>query len=216
MMAEGKVCAIAGAGSQVGAELTTRLKAAGWKVAGSDRDRDRCEGIDLDDVHALDLLDESAAKAWAYSLGEHFGRVDALVHLVGGWRGGKLTDETPADDVEWLHDLLMRTVHHTTRAFLPALRASGGRFVLVSSKQAQQPDAKNAAYAAAKAGAETWALAVAADLADHGGTANIVVVNAIGDDKPSFTPAAHVAGGIAFVLSDEGSRMNGRRLSLHG
>ena len=62
-----------------------------------------------------------------------------------------------------------------------------GRFVLVSSSQAQRPDATNAAYAAAKAAAEAWTLAMARDLGEHGGTANVLVVHAIGD-KPTFTP----------------------------
>jgi NAD(P)-dependent dehydrogenase (short-subunit alcohol dehydrogenase family) len=191
------VIAIAGGGSKVAAELIARLD--GWDVS----------AVDVDDY---DLLKPEDAQRWADSLE----RVDALVHLVGGWRGGNLIGDTPSDDVALLDDLLIRTVRNTTRAFAPKLREAGGRFVLVSSKQAQAPDAKNAAYAAAKAYAETWTLALAADLGEHGGTANIVVVNAIGDDKPSFTPAGHLAAGIAHLLSDEGSRMNGQRLSLHG
>ena len=189
--------AIAGGGSQVAKELIAKLN--GREVS----------AVDVDDY---DLLDPAHAKAWADSLD----RVEGLVHLVGGWRGGALLDETPDDDVALLDDLLIRTVRNTTRAFAPKLRESGGRFVLVSSKQAQDPDAKNAAYAASKAYAEAWTLAFAKDLGEHGGTANVVVVNAIGDDKPSFTPAAHLAAGIAYLLSDEGARMNGQRLALHG
>lgn len=192
-----KLLAIAGGGSKVATELIGRLE--DWNVS----------AVDVDDY---DLLDPAQAAEWAASLE----RVDALVHLVGGWRGGALIDETPDDDVALLDDLLIRTVRNTTRAFAPKLRAAGGRFVLVSSKQAQDPDAKNAAYAAAKAYAETWTLALARDLGEHGGAANIVVVNAIGDDKPSFTPASHLAAGIAYLLSGEGARMNGQRLSLHG
>jgi NAD(P)-dependent dehydrogenase (short-subunit alcohol dehydrogenase family) len=194
-----RVCAIAGAGSQVAARLIAGLEVVGWEVS----------AVDVGDY---DLLDPAEAQRWADSLE----RVDALVHLVGGWRGGKLIDETPSEDIALLGDLLVRTVMNTTRAFAPKLRAAGGRFVVVSSLQAQRPDAKNGAYAAAKAAAETWTLALARDLAEHGGTANIVVVNAIGDDKPSFTPATHLADAIAFVLSESGSRMNGQRLSLHG
>jgi len=192
-----KVCAIAGDKSQLASDLIALLD--GWEIAGVDRED-------------YDLTDLADAQRWADSLE----RCDALVHLVGGWRGGNLIDETPQDDVDLLDQLLIRTVQNTTRAFAPKLRDAGGRFVLVSSKQAQDPDAKNAAYAASKAYAEAWTLALAKDLGEHGGTANVVVVNAIGDDKPSFTPAAHVAAGIAHLLSDEGSRMNGQRLSLHG
>jgi NAD(P)-dependent dehydrogenase (short-subunit alcohol dehydrogenase family) len=192
------ICAIAGSGSLVARDLTARLEAAGWQV----------RGVDKGDY---DLLQLDQAQAWAASLE----RVDALVHLVGGWRGGALIDETPADDVALLDDLLIRTVRNTTRAFAPKLREAGGRFVLDSSKHAQDPDATTAAYAASKAYAEAWTLALARDLGEHGGAANIVVVNAIGDDKPSFTPAAHLAAAIAFLLSEEGARMNGQRLSLH-
>jgi NAD(P)-dependent dehydrogenase (short-subunit alcohol dehydrogenase family) len=192
-----KLCAIAGGGSKVATELIERLD--GWDVS----------AVDVGDY---DLLEAAEAQRWADSLE----RVDALVHLVGGWRGGNLIDATPDENIALLDDLLIRTVRNTTRAFVPKLRESGGRFVLVSSKQAQDPDAKNAAYAASKAYAEAWTLALARDLGEHGGTANIAVVNAIGDDKPSFTPAAHLAAGIAFLLSDEGSRVNGRRLALHG
>lgn len=192
-----KLCAIAGGGSKVATELIARLE--GWEIS----------AVDVGDY---DLLEAEQAQAWAGSLD----RADALVHLVGGWRGGALIDETPDDDVALLDDLLIRTVRNTTRAFAPKLRESGGRFVLVSSNQAQAPDAKNAAYAAAKAYAETWTLALARDLGEHGGAANIVVVNAIGDNSPSFTPASHLAAGIAHLLSGEGARMNGQRLSLHG
>ena len=194
-----KLCAIAGGGSQVAKDLIGLLEAEGWEVS----------AVDVDDY---DLLKPEDAARWAESLA----RADALVHLVGGWRGGNLIDETPDEDVALLDDLLIRTVRNTTRAFAPKLREAGGRFVLVSSKQAQDPDAKNAAYAASKAYAEAWTLALAKDLGEHGGTSNVVVVNAIGDDKPSFTPAAHLAAAIAYLLSDEGSRMNGQRLALHG
>jgi NAD(P)-dependent dehydrogenase (short-subunit alcohol dehydrogenase family) len=192
-----RLCAIAGGGSVVARELIARLE--GWEVSAVD-------------VADYDLRRPAEAQRWADSLEQ----VDALVHLVGGWRGGHLIDATPDEDIALLDELLIDTVRSTTRAFAPKLRHPGGRFALVSSKLAQEPDAQNAAYAASKAYAEAWTLALARDLGEHGGTANVVVVNAIGDDKPSFTPASHVAAAIAFLLGDEGSRINGRRLSLHG
>jgi len=126
----------------------------------------------------------------------------------------------------FVHGLLVKTVQSATRAFLPHLAQRGGRFVIVSSIQAQRPTATNAAYASAKAAAEAWTLAFADELKGHGGTANIVVVNAIvtpqmreqNPDKSydNFTDAEHIAAGIAFLLSDAASKMNGQRLSLHG
>jgi NAD(P)-dependent dehydrogenase (short-subunit alcohol dehydrogenase family) len=181
------------------------------------------------DARVVDLLDQDAAHAWAAALTERFGAVDALAHLVGGWRGGTTLRDAPLEDWALLHDLLVRTVQHTTRAFHDALVASGnGRFVLVSSKQAAAPTHDNAAYAAAKAAAEAWTLAYADAFreADAGATANIVVVNAIvtramreaSPEKAyrTFTDATEIADAIVYLCSDAARKMNGHRLHLHG
>jgi NAD(P)-dependent dehydrogenase (short-subunit alcohol dehydrogenase family) len=217
-----KTVAVAGAGGALGPHVVRAFREAGWRVAAAERDESRLAGCsEADDKYAVDLLDAEGARGWA----GHVGEVDAVAHLVGGWRGGQKIDEAPPEDYEWLHDLLVRTVHNVTRAFLPALRASGGRFALVSSAQAQDPAAGNAAYAAAKASAETWTLALGADLAEHGGTANILVVNAIvtpemraaEPDKAfkTFTDAEEIAAGLVYLFSDGARKMNRQRLSLH-
>jgi len=232
-MLENRVIAIAGVGGGLGPLVARQLAEAGATVAGADRSQETLDSIaaDLDlpaerwDGRTVDLLDEDAARAWCAALVERFGRVDGLVHLVGGWRGGQPLQEAPLSDGELLHDLLVRTVQHTTRAFHGQLAASPqGRFVLVSSKQAQAPTATNAAYAAAKAAAEAWTLALADGFEGRDATANIVVVDAIltprmreenpGEDFPTFTPAEDLAAAIAFLCSDAAKKMNGQRLPL--
>jgi len=232
---DGRVYAIAGIGGGLGPAVAKRLAAAGATVAGSDRDQGRVEevgaGLDLPaerwDGRAVDLLDEEAARGWCASMLERFGRVDGMLHLVGGWRGGEPLHEAPLSDWELLHDLLIRTVQHTSRAFHDALLESEhGRFVLISAKQAQAPSNSNAAYAAAKAAAEAWTLALADGFAGTAATANIVVVNAIltarmreenpDGDFASFTAAEHIAAAVAFLCSDAAAEMNGQRLLLHG
>lgn len=229
-----RVYAIAGIGGGLGPPLAERLAAAGATVAGSDRDQARVDevgaalGLTTErwDGRAVDLLDQGAARDWCAALLGRFGRVDGLLHLVGGWRGGKPLHEAPLGDWELLHELLIRTVQHTTRAFHDALLAAGhGRFVLVSAKQAQAPSNANAAYAAAKAAAEAWTLALADGFTGSGATANIVVVDAIltpqmrerdpAADYSSFTPAEHVAAAIAFLCSDDADETNGQRLALY-
>jgi NAD(P)-dependent dehydrogenase (short-subunit alcohol dehydrogenase family) len=230
---DGRVYAIAGIGGGLGPVVAERLAAAGATVAGTDRDRARIdevgEGLGLPeerwDGRAVDLLDEGATRGWCAALLERFDRVDGLLHLVGGWRGGQPLHEAPLADWELLHELLIRTVQHTTRAFHDALLASEqGRFVLVSAKQAQKPSNTNAAYAAAKAAAEAWTLALADGFTGSAATANIIVVDAIltprmreenpGEAFPTFTPAEHLAEAIVFLCSEAGGKMNGQRLSL--
>jgi NAD(P)-dependent dehydrogenase (short-subunit alcohol dehydrogenase family) len=231
---DGRVIAIAGASGGLGPSVAKRLAAGGATIAGVDRSQEHLDALraelelpdDRFDGQVVDLLDEQAARDWAAHLRSRFGGVDALLHLVGGWRGGQPLADAPLSDYEWLHDLLVRTVQHTTRAFHDALAASDrGRFVLVSSSQAQSPEGTNASYAAAKAAAESWTLALADSFKDTAATANIIVVNAIltprmreeEPDKPfrSFTSAEQIADAIAFVCSDAAAKMNGKRLSLH-
>ncbi len=122
----------------------------------------------------------------------------------------------------------MRTLIHTSRAFYEPLAASdNGRFILISSTQAQGPDGTNAAYGATKAAAEAWTLALADSFraAESSATANIVVINAIltpqmreaNPDKPykTFTSAEDIADAIAYLCSDGAAKMNGARLELH-
>jgi NAD(P)-dependent dehydrogenase (short-subunit alcohol dehydrogenase family) len=231
---DGMVVAIAGAGGGLGPVVAARLAEAGASLALADVTQEHADAVkqQLDlpdervDARAVDLLDEDAANAWAAALTERVGRVDALLHLVGGYRGGDPIESFDLADWELLHNLLIRTVQLATRAFHSALTSSGrGRFVLVSAAAAQHPESTNAAYAAAKAAAEAWTLSLANSFAGTGATANIIVVNAIetprmreenpGEERPSFTPAEHIAEAIAFLCSDAASRMNGQRLELH-
>ena len=228
-----RVIAIAGVGGGLGPLVARQLAADGATVAGTDRHQETLDALAADlglpperwDGSTVDLLDEEAARGWCAALVERFGHVDGLVHLVGGWRGGQPLHEEPLSDWELLHDLLIRTVQHTTRAFHDQIAAgSRGRFVLVSAKQAQAPSNTNAAYAAAKAAAEAWTLALADGFEPGGATANIVVVDAIltpqmreespGQDFPTFTPAEDIAAAIAFLCSDAAGKMNGQRLPL--
>ena len=230
---EGRVVAIAGAAGGLGPTVCRRLAGEGATIAATDVDQARLDALRADlglpdekwDGRAIDLLSADRAAAWASALSERFGKVDALVHLVGGWKGGEPLATASLDDYEWLHDLLVRTLQHATRAFHDAIAHEGGRFVLVSSSQAQRPDGTNAAYGATKAAAEAWTLAFADSLAESGATANIVVVNAIltpamrekSPDKPfkTFTSAEDIADAVAYLLGDAAAKMNGARLELH-
>ena len=234
---EGRVIAIAGAGGGLGPAVARALADNGATVALTDRSMEFLDGLVAElglppervDAQAVDLLSADATKAWAAGLSERFGHVDGLMHLVGGWRGGTPINESSKDDWEFLHDLLIRTVQHTSCAFHDALQASGhGRFVLISALQASAPTSTNAAYAAAKAAAETWTLALADAFreGDGGATANIIVINALLTPKmreaepdkafKTFTDADEIADTIVWMCSDAARKLNGRRVLLAG
>ena len=229
----GRVIAVTGGTGNLGPTVVRQLASSGSLTCVCGRDQDSLDALATEvekpiETDVVDLLNAAATKEWAADLAaRHNGRVDGLVHLVGGWRGGAPIEEAPLEDWDVLRALLVTTVQHATQALSPALIASGrGRFVVVSAGQAQSPTHTNAAYAAAKAAAETWTLALADRFKGTGATANIVVVGAIvtpamreespDKDYSTFTPAEEIADAIAYLCSDDAASMNGQRVTLRG
>ncbi|MFD7130713.1 SDR family NAD(P)-dependent oxidoreductase [Streptomyces sp. NPDC059894] len=237
----GAVIAVAGAGGPAGRAALLRLAEAGATVVAADNDPERlAEAVDEARYGAggatvtgepVDLLDLRSTREWAAHIEKEFGRIDGLVHLVGGWRGSETFIKTSLDDWDFLELLLIRTVQHTSLAFFEALQASErGRYVLISAAGASKPSAGNAAYAAAKAAAEAWTLALADAFRKAGGTAGptsaaaILVVKALVHDamradRPNakfagFTDVKDLAEAIAGVWEQPAAEVNGHRLWL--
>lgn len=240
----GTVVAVAGAGGPAGQATCVRLARAGATVIAGDVDEARladtvaatagADGKVL--ARPVDLTDKDATAAWVVSIEDEHGRLDGLAHLVGGWRGSKGFADLDLADWELLEKLLIRTVQHTSLASYAALARSGrGRYVLVSAAGASKPTAGNAAYAAAKAAAEAWTLALgdefakAAKLPDGTATepaaaATILVVKALLTDamraaKPEakfagFTHVNELAEAVTGLWSRPTADLNGTRLWL--
>ena len=240
----GAVIAVAGAGGPAGRATLLRLAEAGATVVGADNDPERlAEAVDAARYSAggatvtgetVDLLDLDSTREWAAHTEKEFGRVDGVVHLVGGWRGGETFAKTNLHDWDLLEMLLIRTVQHTSLAFHEALqRSDRGRYVLISAAGASKPTAGNASYAAAKAAAEAWTLALADYFAKAGAAegapgatsgAAILVVKALVHDamraeRPNakfagFTDVKDLAEAIVGVWEKPAAEVNGRRLWL--
>ncbi|MEU8433114.1 SDR family oxidoreductase [Streptomyces sp. NPDC029216] len=237
----GAVVAVAGAGGPAGHAALLRLAEAGATVVAADADAARlAESVDAARYahggatvigDTVDLLDLEATKAWAERTEKEFGRIDGLVHLVGGWRGSKTFTDVDLADWDLLEKLLIRTVQHTSLAFHDALVRSGrGRYVLISQSGAHKPVANNAAYNAGKAAAEAWTLAMADSFRKAGGeegpvaAAAILVIKALVHDamraeRPNakfagFTDVKELAEAIAGVWERPASDVNGQRLWL--
>ena len=104
------------------------------------------DDTDLLDTRVCDLLDGAAVQAVAAEVVSTHGGVDALFHLVGGWRGGDSFTASSDDDWQWLSGNLVDTLRHTTLALHDPLLASGrGRVAIVSAAAAAAPTAGNAA-----------------------------------------------------------------------
>ena len=232
---KGRVVAVAGATGMAGRAAVLRLAQAGATVACGDIDARKLDEL-MDSVRravpgavvvgqVVDLLDPQAARDWADHIEAEFGRVDGLVHLVGGWRGSKTFADTDLADWDFLHDMLVRTLQHTSLGFLEALqRSDDARFAIISAAGAHKPTGGNAAYATAKAAAEAWTLAMADSLKDSSAAAAILVVKALVSpemraEKPNakfagFTETADLAEQIVSLWARPADEVNGTHLWL--
>jgi len=150
---------LAGATSEAGLATATALIAAGARVIATGRSEERLAA--LRDAGAQTEIADATSFAEMTALAERLGPVDAVIPLVGGWRGGGgLAGQSDADFDALLPAL--QAVRATSRAFDAAIGASdAGRFAIVSSTVVTRPLAGGANYSAMKAASEAWARAVA-------------------------------------------------------
>lgn len=155
----GRTVLLAGATSAAGLAATRTLRSAGAQVIATGRSTERLQ--ELADAGAQIEVADATSLAEMTDLAARIGRVDAVVPLVGGWRGGGgLAGQSDEDFAALLPAL--EAVRATSRAFDAALQASdAGRFAIVSSTAVARPLAGGANYAAIKAASEAWARAVA-------------------------------------------------------
>jgi len=234
-MLEGKIVAISGAAGGLGPTVARAFFKAGATLCVGGRSMEGLtRTLDLLQVPAarrmatvVDLLDASAAKEWAEAIQKRFGRIDIVLHLVGGYKGGASIAELDPADWSSLNDMLVRTTLNVARAFAGPIKTGGwGRFIAVTSPKARTPTAKTALYAMGKAASDALVLALADELRGTGATANLIEVDSIdspetrdAQQKKAYgksTPAEEIAAAMVFLCTDEAATINGARLPLTG
>ncbi|MFH8252203.1 SDR family NAD(P)-dependent oxidoreductase [Microbacterium sp. B2969] len=165
----GRLVLLSGGTSAVGAVAARTLLDRGARVIVAGRDPDKiaelAEALPRLMTQTCDLTDETSVRGLAERTHSMVGRLDGVLHLVGGWRGGGGLAGQSDDDYRFLERSLT-SLRHVTRTFDDDLRASAaGRFAMVSSTAVARPLASGANYAAIKAASEAWTRAVAQGLA---------------------------------------------------
>jgi NAD(P)-dependent dehydrogenase (short-subunit alcohol dehydrogenase family) len=226
---------VTGATGPSGHAVARRFAADGARVALNGSDRGRLgaliEALGIPAGRALavpgDLTDPAAARAVVDAAEAAFGRVDILVHLVGGWAGGTAVADLDHDEVRSMLDQHLWTTLNILQAVLPGMTSRGfGRVVAVSSPMATTPGPRGAGYAMAKAAEEVLLRSVARETAADGVTANILVIRTLDDERSraaqpraktaGWTTPEELAGAIAWLASPAAAAVNGQRIPLDG
>ncbi|QNO37551.1 SDR family NAD(P)-dependent oxidoreductase [Protaetiibacter sp. SSC-01] len=198
------IVVVTGATGAAGRAACARLRDRGDTVIAVGTDGGRLDTVAASDRHVADLTDAGAARQLAAQVVSAHRRVDAVLHLVGGWKPG----DTPEADA-WLRPRLVDALDNVIAAFEPELAASEGRLAIVSST-AVDPDAEpTSSYARAKADAEELVAELADRLAEADGAATVFVVRSIGEDG---TPPAVLADRLVDWIDSPAAAVNGARV----
>jgi len=172
-----KVVFITGANGGLGSSVTRVFLQKGARVIGAslhvttaDFPQPNFEAMAID-FNNLDEIKGGVAK-----IVQRYGRLDVLVHLLGGFAGGRSIAETTDAMWEQMQNINLTSAFHVFRETIPHLRKSkSGRLIAIGSLTAEQPHANLGAYVTFKAALAMLVQTVALENADVGLTANVVL-----------------------------------------
>jgi short-subunit dehydrogenase len=159
---------VTGASSGIGYSVGQRLTSRGHDVVSVSRTRPpaglRCHWVQAD-------LSEPDA---AHSVAAQIGGLNAIIHCAGACQRSAVAN-TPPETIQAMFQLNVLTPILLTRALTPALAASGGCVVGVSSLAGRIGSPGNAVYSATKFALDGYLEAVAYELAHVGVRTRVVV-----------------------------------------
>ena len=172
-----RIVLITGAKGGLGSFITQAFLGTGATVVGASRSIAAGDFPEANFVPlSADFTKSASANDAIESVATRFGGLDVLVHVMGGFAGGKTVAET--DDATWeqMRDLNLSSAFYTFRAAIPYLRKSGnGRIVAIGSLTAVEPHAGLGAYVTFKSALTMLVRTVALENKDAGLMANVVL-----------------------------------------
>jgi len=223
----GKAIVVTGAQGALGRVMVASAIATGAQLAGVDHARPPIPASEEHhlEIGGVDLSDAAQAKQAIDTVANHFGKLDALINIAGGFTFETVGDGEPAT---WqrMHALNLLTALNASRAALPYLAASpAGRIVNIGALGALQAGPGMGAYAASKAGVHRLTEALAAEWKGKI-TVNAVLPSIIDTaanrasmpnaDFSKWVAPRELAEVILFLLSNAASAVTGALIPVPG
>ena len=223
---DGKVVVVTGASGALGKVVSETALARGAKVAGVDYAPSQAPAtMNRMELGGVDLSDTAAAKNAIDAVASHFGRLDALINIAGGFAFETVAE---GDSKTWqrMYALNVLTALNASRSALPHLAASrSARIVNIGAIGGLQAGAGMGAYAASKSGVHRLTEALAAEWKGKI-TVNAVLPSTIDTpanraampnaDFSKWVTAEELANVILFLAGDEASAVTGALIPVSG
>lgn len=228
MTLENKVALITGAKGGLGTYVTNAFLAAGATVAGASRsiqqgdfDHPRFTAIPAE-IGSRDAADTLTSEAVA-----RFGRIDTVVHLLGGFAGGTAVADSDDATLDHMFELNFRSLFHISRAVLPGMRTrQAGSLLAVGSRTAVEPQAGVGLYSASKAALVSLVRTIAKENACCGIAANIVLPGTMdtpanrkampGADTSKWVHPSQIAALLVHLASCQATQLSGAVIPVYG
>jgi len=225
---KGKVVLVTGADGGLGVHVTQAFLDTAATVIGSSR---KIQQSDFNHPNFVaipaEISTREGAKVLVDQVVARFGKLDILVHTVGGFAGGQSIVETDDVTFQRMLDLNLNSVFHILRAAVPALRQTGnGRVIAIGSRAAVDPGPSVGAYSASKAAMVSLIRTAALENKDASLTANVILPGTMdtpanrqampGADFAKWVRPATVASLIVWLARDAGRDVNGAVIPVYG
>jgi NAD(P)-dependent dehydrogenase (short-subunit alcohol dehydrogenase family) len=240
----GKVALVTGAGSGIGQAISVAYAKEGAKVVITDLDLVGChqtlekiqEAGGQGWVYALDVTDVAAVQTLARQVQTEVGNIDILVNNAGVILREGIDSPNAHAVIRKVMDVNLLGVFNTIHSWLPALRATKGCIVNISSGAAFLGQPRALGYSASKGAVKMLTQSMAADLGVDGIRVNAIAPGVIVTPMTDVTRAdpqrlekfmvriplgrlgqAHeIAGAAVFLASDLATYVNGVTLPVDG
>lgn len=171
---DGQIVIVTGGGGNLGRAVAAAFAAEGAQMALVDLHSDRVAEV----INGLpggagkhlavggDLSTPDGVLAVLNAIVARYGKIDSLVHTVGGYAAGKPVHEESLDVLDKMMNLNVRPMYLVGGAVARQLlsQGSGGSIVFILAKAGQKGSRNSAAYTASKAAATRVMEAMAAEL----------------------------------------------------
>lgn len=230
----GKVVAVTGAAGNVGQGVLNAIAPTGARIALIDRDAAKISrrlsalGRETDRYKGLpaDLTDPDAVDTLVSQIHDHYGRIDALVHTVGGFAMGDPVHAGNMDVFDQMMLLNARLGYLVCGKFAAYMVERGieGTIVAVLARSGQKGIKNQAAYTASKAAATRIVESMALELRDYNIRVNGISPSTV-DTEPNrdsmpnadfekWVTPDQIGQLAAFLVSDEARAINGENIVI--
>ena len=220
---------ITGAAGALGQAVARYFMAAGHRVALLDQDESRLRSVFGTPPNALLLTANVTSAPSVAAAIEHvvqgFGRVDALVHIAGGFEMGEPVDQISRASWDRMMDLNAWSFVNVTQAIIPLMKQQGsGQVVAVSANAAREGAALKGAYCAAKSALQRLVESLSHEVRAGGINVNSVAPTTLDTpanrksmpdaDPSAWVPLDAAVRAIAFLATPAGAAVHGQHVQL--